>query len=64
MCHLNRSELHSRFGTDPRLHSSVTAGQLASFANEGTAAPHPWVEPFNAQMQPIDAMLRESLRGG
>jgi NADH dehydrogenase len=42
----------------------VTAGQLASFANDGTAAPHPWVEPFNAQMQPIDAMLRESLRGG
>ncbi len=42
----------------------MTAGQLASFANDGTAAPHPWVDPFIAQMQPIDAMLRESLRGG
>ena len=42
----------------------LTAGQLASFANDGTAAPHPWVEPFIPQMQSIDAMLRESLRGG
>ncbi|HSE66206.1 MAG TPA: hypothetical protein VLB12_04415, partial [Gemmatimonadales bacterium] len=42
----------------------LTAGQLASFANDGTAIPHPWVEPFIPQMQPIDAMLRESLRGG
>ena len=42
----------------------LTAGQLASFANDGTAALHPWVEPFIPQMQSIDAMLRESLRGG
>jgi hypothetical protein len=41
----------------------LTAGQLASFANDSTAAPHPWVEPFVPQMQSIDAMLRESLRG-
>jgi len=36
----------------------VTAGQLASFGNAGTAAPDPFVTSKHASMRGIDAMLR------
>ena len=35
----------------------LTAGQLASFANEGTAAAHPWLDARRASMGGLDSML-------
>lgn len=35
----------------------LTAGQLASFANDGTARPHPLVGRFAGQMQTVDEMV-------
>jgi nucleoside-diphosphate-sugar epimerase len=42
----------------------LSAGQLASFANDGVAVPHPWVLPLLPSMQSVDAMLREAASGG
>lgn len=39
----------------------LTAGQFASFVNDGTAAPHPWVTSLGREMQPLMTMLREGL---
>jgi nucleoside-diphosphate-sugar epimerase len=35
----------------------ITAGQLASFVNPGTAAPDPYVTSWQTSMRPIDEML-------
>jgi len=35
----------------------LTAGQLASFANRGTARPHPVVDALRPRMRGIDAMI-------
>jgi nucleoside-diphosphate-sugar epimerase len=40
-----------------------TAGQLASFSNAGTAAPHPWVLKRQNQMRGITEMLRSTANG-
>jgi hypothetical protein len=34
-----------------------TAGQIASFVNDGTAAPDPQVREWQARMQSVEAML-------
>jgi NADH dehydrogenase len=34
-----------------------TAGQIASFVNDGTAAPDPQVREWQARMQPVEAMI-------
>jgi len=35
----------------------LTAGQLASFANDGVARRHPRTDPFHSSLQTVDAML-------
>ena len=40
-----------------------TAGQLASFSNPGTTAPHPWVAGRRAQLTTVDEMLRLATNG-
>jgi len=40
-----------------------TAGQLASFSNAGTAAPHPWVAERQNRMRGIGEMLRSTAHG-
>lgn len=42
----------------------VTVGQLASFANPGTAQPDPLVDRRREAMVPLATMIRESLRPG
>ncbi len=39
----------------------LTAGQLATFANAGTAAPHGLTDPFRSSMQSLDSMLAEGV---
>lgn len=39
----------------------VTAGQLASFVEDGTASPHPFTDRHRAGLAPLDASLRRSL---
>jgi len=40
-----------------------TAGQLASFSNAGTSAPHPWVRQRQNRMSGISEMLRSTAHG-
>jgi len=40
-----------------------TAGQLASFSNAGTTAPHPWVAERQNRMSGIGEMLRSTAHG-
>ena len=37
-----------------------TAGQLASFSNAGTTAPHPWIMERQEQMSGVDEMLQST----
>lgn len=37
----------------------LTAGQLASFANDGTAAIHPWTLPLRNRFRSVDEMLAD-----
>ncbi len=41
----------------------LTAGQLASFSNAGTTAPHPWVAERQPRMLGVSAMLKSSGNG-
>jgi NADH dehydrogenase len=42
----------------------VTAGQLASFANDGVAEPHPFIRQHSGSLRGIDTMLAEMAADG